>query len=221
MLLKPNHTILFQGDSITDAGRQRDFGDEPIPANSPQALGHGYASRIAACLLADYPELELKIYNRGESGNRVTNMRDRWEEDCMELQPDLISILIGVNDTWHGVANDTPENGVGLEEFDQVLRSLLSETMERLPASQIVLCEPFTTEAGAVLERNFHPDIDERLAIVQSIAADLDLPIVPFQSMFDDLSKQAPAAQWAGDGVHPTMAGHEMMGRTWLKSLGL
>jgi len=102
-----------------------------------------------------------------------------------------------------------------------VLRALVTDTMERLPASLIVLCEPFTTEAGAVLEMNFHPDIDDRRAIVQQIADDFDLPIVPFQSMFDDLCEQAPAAHWAGDGVHPTMAGHEMMARTWLQSLGL
>jgi lysophospholipase L1-like esterase len=221
MLLKPNHTILFQGDSITDAGRTRDFGDEPIPANSPQALGHGYASRVAASLLANFPTLDLQIHNRGVSGDRVTNMRDRWQEDCLDLQPDIISILIGVNDTWHGVAKGTPDNGVDLPEFDQVLRALVTDTMERLPASLIVLCEPFTTEAGAVLEMNFHPDIDDRRAIVEQIADDFDLPIVPFQGMFDDLCEQAPAAHWAADGVHPTMAGHEMMARTWLQSLGL
>jgi lysophospholipase L1-like esterase len=219
MKIQPDSTILFQGDSITDAGRKRDFGDCAIPANNDMALGRGYASKVASRLLADQPGGELAFHNRGVSGNRVTNMRDRWQADCFDLNPDVLSILIGVNDTWHGVAKGTPENGVDLEPFDQILRELLATTREALPDTQIVLCEPFTTEAGAVLSMNFHPDIDERRALVQQIAADEKLILVPFQGMFDDLCKKAPAAYWAGDGVHPTMAGHEMMARCWLDTV--
>lgn len=219
MKIKENDVILFQGDSITDAGRVRDFGDNPIPANHLAALGRGYAAQIACRLLADYPRHGLRIHNRGVSGNRITNMRDRWQDDCLALRPNVLSILIGVNDTWHGVAKGTPENGVGVDTFDVVYRALLADTRKALPGVTIVICEPFTTEAGAVLNMNFHPDIDERRARVAAIAADVDAHYVPFQDMFNYLSETAPPAYWAEDGVHPSAAGHEMMARFWLENV--
>jgi lysophospholipase L1-like esterase len=219
MIIQPGSTILFQGDSITDAGRMRDFNDNPIPANHDAAMGRGYAAMIAASLLADRPQDGLQFHNRGISGDRIKNMRDRWQQDCLEIKPDILSILIGINDTWHGVAKGTPEDGVGLEPFNQILRELIQTTRDTLPGTTIVLCDPFTTEAGPVLQLDFHPDIDERRAIVQEIARDEQLILVPFQAMFDKLCDQAPPAYWAGDGVHPTMAGHKMMARYWLETV--
>ena len=217
MIIQPNSTILFQGDSITDAGRAKGSGDEPLPANDIAALGTGYAAKAAGILLAQFPGQGLQVHNRGISGNRVTNMRDRWQADCLDLKPDVLSILIGINDTWHGVASGTPDNGVGLEPFDGVLRALIKTTREALPNLKLVICEPFTTEAGAVLEMNFHPDIDDRRAIVRAIAKDHADVFVPFQKMFDDLCTQAAPDFWAGDGVHPSPAGHEKMAEFWMK----
>jgi lysophospholipase L1-like esterase len=168
-------------------------------------------------LLAENPGLDLTIHNRGISGNRVTNLRSRWQDDCIALKPTLLSILIGVNDCWHGVANGTPENGVPLGEFDRVLRELIEGTRKTLPGIRVVLCEPFTTEAGAVLRLNFHPDIDERRALVKKIAADMADVYVPFQELFDGLSKVAPPDYWAEDGVHPTPGGHQKMAEFWIK----
>ena len=214
MMIQKGSTVLFQGDSITDAGRGR---AEPLLANDSDALGGGYAAMVAETLLAEGPDRELQIYNRGVSGDRVTFMRDRWQADCLDLRPDLLSILIGVNDAWHGVASGTPANGVGLEAFDRVLRDLIVTTRRALPDLKLVICEPFTTEAGAVLSMNFHPDIDDRRDIVREIAREHADVLVPFQEMFDELCAQAPAEHWAGDGVHPSPAGHRKMAEFWLK----
>ena len=119
-----------------------------------------------------------------------------------------MSILIGINDCWHGAARGTPENGVSLEKFDRELRALIEETRAALPGIRIVICEPFTTEAGAVLQLDFHPDIDERRALVKKIADDMADVYVPFQELFDGLSEVTPPSYWAEDGVHPTPGGH-------------
>jgi lysophospholipase L1-like esterase len=217
MKINKHDTILFQGDSITDAGRERPKMNPPQLRNNIHHLGAGYAAKTAAMLLAANPALDLTFHNRGISGNRVTNMRDRWQADCLDLKPTILSILIGVNDTWHGVASGTPENGVGVEEFDRVLRDLIAATKKALPGIRIIICEPFTTEAGAVLRMNFHPDIDERRAKVKAIASEMADVYVPFQTMFDDLCKIAPPDYWAGDGVHPSPAGHQKMAEFWIK----
>src|SRR6187402_1739887 len=95
--LKKDAVILFQGDSITDAGRKKD----QSAANNPGALGNGYAFLAAAALLKQFPDKNLQIYNKGISGNKVYQLAERWENDCLQLKPDVLSILIGVNDFWH------------------------------------------------------------------------------------------------------------------------
>jgi lysophospholipase L1-like esterase len=217
MKLEKGDVILFQGDSITDAGRDRPKVNPPKIVNNIHHLGAGYGAKVAGMLLAEKPDLELVIHNRGISGNRVTNMRDRWQADCLDLKPTVLSILIGINDCWHGVASGTPENGVGLEEFDIVLRKLITDTKQDLPGIKVVVCEPFTTEAGCVLSMNFHPDIEQRRALVTAIAKDMADVYVPFQTMFDELCETAPPAYWAEDGVHPSPAGHQKMAEFWMQ----
>jgi lysophospholipase L1-like esterase len=212
-MITSQDTLLFQGDSITDCGRTR----ERKPANDPDALGFGYARYAAASLLVDQPG--IKIYNRGVSGNRVTNLVDRWEADCLALEPTVISILIGVNDTWHGVAKGTPENGVPLKKYDQTYRELITSTREALPGVKIILCQPFVTECGAVAELNFHPDIDERRSLVDAIASEHADAYVKFQAVYDEAVKRAEPAYWAADGVHPTLAGHMLMAQAWIDAV--
>jgi len=210
MQLTSEDVVLFQGDSITDADRRK---DQPMP-NDARSLGRGFAQLAAARLLADRPG--LTVHNRGISGNRVIDLRDRWSADGFDLRPTVVSILIGVNDTWHGVAKNTPENGTTLAEFDRVYRELLTDTRERLPGVKLVICEPFVLECGAVLEMNFHPDIDERKKLVHAIAEEYADVFVPFQSAFDDALAQARPDYWAPDGVHPSVAGHQLMADAWL-----
>lgn len=212
-MISATDVVLFQGDSITDAGRMR---EDPKP-NDPASLGNGYARYASARLRCDVPG--VTVHNRGISGNRVWNLRDRWQQDCLDLKPTVVSILIGVNDTWHGAAKGTPENGTPLDQFDQIYRKLLDDTKATLPGVKLVICEPFTTEAGAVLEMDFHPDIDERANLVKIIAQEYADAWVPFQSVFDEALKRAEPAYWAHDGVHPSIAGHQLMADAWIEAV--
>ncbi|MEM9419757.1 MAG: SGNH/GDSL hydrolase family protein [Planctomycetota bacterium] len=217
MPLTPQDVVLFQGDSITDCGRDR---DRQLP-NDPASLGHGYANRVAQRLLAELPG--VAVHNRGISGNRVWHLRDRWAEDALALQPTVLSILIGVNDTWHGTAKgqplDVPEGGTSLPEFDRIYRELLDRTKAELPDVKLVICEPFALECGAVTELNFHPDIDERAKLVRAIAEDYADVFVPFQTVFNDALAKAGPEHWAGDGVHPSDDGHQFMADAWFEAV--
>jgi lysophospholipase L1-like esterase len=211
--LKPKSVILFQGDSITDAGRSR----KATGPNRQDALGRGYPLLAAAGLLADHAGLDLKVYNRGISGNKVPDLAARWDEDCLELKPSVLSILIGVNDIWHKLAGRYDGT---VKDYETGYRALLQRTLQALPNVRIVICEPFVLRCGAVDEKWF-PEFDQRRAAARKLAEEMKLTLVPFQSMFDKAVDDAPPAYWAGDGVHPTLAGHMLMAQTWRKVVGL
>lgn len=214
-MVKRDDVVLFQGDSITDCGRSRDHAGP----NSGEALGRGYAFLAAAKLLKRVPGGSLQVFNRGISGNRVTNMADRWKSDCIDLRPTVVSILIGVNDTWHGTAKGTPENGVPLDRYEVVYRKVLQDTREGLPGVRLVLCEPFALRCGQVNDA-WYPEIDQRRAIVKKLAGEVGATFVPFQAVFDEATKTTPPAYWAADGVHPSLAGHELMAAAWCEAVG-
>jgi lysophospholipase L1-like esterase len=208
-LIASGNVILFQGDSITDAGRDRNRENN---ANDARALGSGYAFLTGAALLADYSEAKLTIYNRGISGNKVFQLADRWDKDCIALKPDVVSILIGVNDLWHKL--DGKYNGT-IEIYERDYRALLERTRRELPAVKLVICEPFVLRCGAVNEKWF-PEFDSYRAAARRVAIAFDAVFVPFQTMFDEAVRTAPPAYWAGDGVHPTIAGAALMAQTGL-----
>ncbi|MCB0106215.1 MAG: SGNH/GDSL hydrolase family protein [Caldilineaceae bacterium] len=210
-MIQPNSTILFQGDSITDAGRNREIAE----SNRPAALGSGYANLIASQLLQQRPEESLRFFNRGISGNRVTDLYARWRVDGINLQPDLISILIGVNDTWHEFMYG---NGVEVDRYTTIYRMLLEYTKQRLPNVQLVLCEPFVLKCGVVTD-GWIAEMDQRRQVVRKLATEFDAIFVPFQGMFDDALSQAGPDYWAADGVHPTPAGHRLLADTWLAAV--
>ena len=211
-LISPGQTILFQGDSITDAGRKRD----DSAANSPPGLGKGYAWLAAARLLVDRAGDNLKIYNRGISGNKVYQLAERWQADCLDLKPDVLSILIGVNDFVHNLKGDY---GGTLEKYDTDYRTLLKRTKEALPNVKLVLCEPFLLKSGAVQD-SWLPKFEGYRAAAKKIAADNGAIFVPFQAMFDAAVKVAPPELWAADGVHPSSDGAAFMAHAWLKVAG-
>ena len=208
---KEGAVILFQGDSITDAGRDRKLQD----ANHPKALGDGYPLLIASELLLN--PAKPKVFNRGISGNKVPDLQARWQQDCIDLKPDVLSILIGVNDIWHKL-NGKYEGTV--EDYENGYRDLLEETQRKLPKTRIVLCEPFVLRVGAVNDKWF-PEFDERRAVAAKLAEEFKLTFVPFQSMFEAAAKTAGPEYLAADGVHPSLAGHSLMAKTWLKETGL
>jgi len=204
-------TILFQGDSITDAGRDK----KNQIANQQKALGAGYAWMAASHLLIKNPQLNLTIHNRGISGNKVHQLANRWDKDCLDLKPDILSIMIGVNDIWHGL-NGKYEGTVKTYEDDFL--SLMERTRKALPKTQFVICEPFVLRCGAVNEKWF-PEFDRYRAAARKVADQNNATFVPFQSMFDEAVQYAPPKHWAGDGVHPSSHGASLMAHFWTQSV--
>jgi lysophospholipase L1-like esterase len=215
-MIRDKDIILFQGDSITDCGR---FRDAEGTANHHGGLGSGYAMMAAANLLGGMPAADLQCYNRGISGNRVVDLYARIRKDIINLKPNVLSILIGVNDTWHEFAFPG-KNGVPVPKHQRVYREMLEEVREQLPEVQLVLCEPFVLRCGVVTD-DWIGEIDQRCEVVARLAQEFDAVLVPFQSMFNEAVKSAPPAYWAEDGVHPSAAGHQLMAQTWLSSVGV
>jgi len=211
-LISRGDLVLFQGDSITDAGRSREQAGEP---NSQPALGSGYAWLAAGGLLVDRPGEELQIFNRGISGNKVFQLAERWDQDCLTLEPDVLSILIGVNDIWH--ARNGNYDGT-VETYERDYNALLERTRAALPDVELVLCEPFVLRCGAI-DDSWFPEFDEYRAAACRVAEAHAATWVAFQAMFDEAIRYAPPEHWAGDGVHPSSAGAALMAQTWLEAV--
>lgn len=210
--LSKGDVILFQGDSITDAGRER---EKQYP-NSPSSFGSGYAFLAASGILNEYASNELVIYNRGISGNKVYQLAERWDKDCLDLKPHLLSILIGVNDFWHKL-NGQYQGTVEIYETD--LRKLLERTKKALPKVQLVICEPFAVLDGSAVDEKWYPEFDGYRHSAKKLATEFEAIFIPFQDIFDEAQKHAPGRYWTGDGVHPSMAGAALMSAAWLKAV--
>jgi len=210
IMIPANSTVLFQGDSITDCGRERDAAAGP---NSGAGLGQGYPFLAAAELLGSRPSDGLRFFNRGISGNRIVDLYARILSDTINLKPDVLSILIGVNDTWHGKSQS---NGVPVPKYRRVYRDFLSEVRAALPGVKCVLGEPFVLRCGVVGD-DWIEEIDQRREVVAELSREFGAVLVPFQSVFDEAVKAAPPEYWAADGVHPTPAGHHLMAKCWLE----
>ena len=211
--LKNGAVILFQGDSITDGNRGRNTDPNHI-------MGHGYAFSIASRVGADYPEKRYQFYNRGISGNKVNDLEKRWRAETLDLKPDVLSILVGVNDSGSVVFKRDPV--IPIEKYEEIYTSLLEQTKAAFPDILFVLGEPFILKGGRVTDswEAYHSDIVQRQAIVRKLATKYNSVFVGFQEVFDKACDKAPADYWIWDGVHPTVAGHELMAREWLKQVG-
>jgi len=209
--LKADAVIVFIGDSITDDGR--DKGNQA--PNDAKALGRGYAAMLAGSLLGDHADLGLKIYNRGTSGNKIPDLAARWQQDVIDLKPNVLSILIGVNDLWHQFAFGNKYKAT-IEDYQNGFRELIEWTQREVPGVQIVICEPFTLRDS----KDFEPLADYAVA-ARALAAEKNLVFVPFQSVLTRATQAAPASFWLWDGVHPTLPAHALLARTWLDATGL
>ena len=216
--LSDGATILIQGDSITDAGRDKS-NSEP---NNLRALGRGYAQLIAYHLLSKYPEKKLNVYNRGISGNKVPDLDARWDRDCIALKPDILSIMIGVNDYWHTVAFGSKYEGT-VESYETGFMDLLKRTKDALPETQLVICEPFVVRAADGSTRaDWFPEFDHRRAKARTAAESVGAIYVQFQQMFDAaVAAGYPHQELAGDAIHPSTHGHGLMAARWLGDTGL
>jgi len=204
--------ILFQGDSITDAGRNR---KRELP-NDGSSFGTGYAYIIASNMLGNMPGKNLTIYNRGISGNKVYQLADRWQKDCLDLKPDILSILIGVNDYWHmrnGNYDGTPEI------YENDFRALLTRTKKELPDVKLIICQPYVLAGTSAVDESWLEPFSAYQSIAAGIAIEFDAVWVPFQEAFNKAVEKAQPTYWTADGVHPSMAGAQLMAETWLKSV--
>lgn len=213
-LISKRDVVLFQGDSITDAGRKRDQAATP---NNQPAMGNGYAWLAASALLVERAGDELKVFNRGISGNKVFQLAERWQVDCLDLKPNLLSILIGVNDFWHTLNPQSGYKGT-VEIYERDYHALVERTKKALPKVKLVICEPFVLRCGAVNDKWF-PEFDRYRAAAKVVAEKHRAVFVPFQTMFNEAVKVAPPEHWANDGVHPSSAGAALMAHFWLRAV--
>ena len=208
-LLK-DQTILFQGDSITDAGRNK----EDNSFNNPRALGSGYAMLAAAQIMEKYAPLNLKIYNKGISGNKVFQLAERWDRDCLDIKPDVLSILIGVNDIWHKL-NGQYNGTVEIYRNDYI--ALLERTIKALPSVKLIICEPYAVPGVKAVDDKWYPEFYEYQKAAREIASRFGAIFIPYQAVYDEAQKRAPGAYWTGDGVHASLAGAQLMAAAWLE----
>jgi len=203
MLIQPNMTVLFQGDSITDVGRDRETDD----------LGRGYARIAAGLFTAKYPKMNVTFLNKGISGNRTCDLLARWEEDCLALKPDFLSILIGINDTWRRFDSDSPTTA---EQYESNYRALLTQVRKRLGNIPILLIEPFLMPFVPD-KLNWREDLDPKIHAARKMAQEFHAHYLPLDGLFASKSIECGYEIWSADGVHPSLAGHTLIAQEWLK----
>jgi len=205
--MKEGALVLFQGDSITDSGRNFEVPDD---------LGAGYAAMIAGWCAASSPGLRLRFLNRGVGGDRTKDLKERWKRDCLELKPDWVSIFVGINDCWRRYdSNDPTSPG----EFEANYRDILVRTSE-IPGVKPVLMEPFVVPYPADRQA-WREDLDPKIEIVHGLAREFGAKLVPLDALFRKACRVKPPVWWAGDGVHPSTAGHMLIAHAWMETMGL
>ena len=199
--------ILFQGDSITDAERKREDNVN---------MGTGYPLLIKAALGLDNPG-KYEFVNKGISGNRVVDVYARIKSDIINIKPDVMSILIGVNDVWHEFA-ESP-NGVDSAKFYKIYDMLIDEVKSALPDIKIIIMEPFVLKGSGTQEKweVFNAEVKKRAQMAKKIAEKHNLRYIPLQDGFDELAKKICESYWLQDGVHPTIMGHEYIKTKWIE----
>ncbi len=201
---------LFQGDSITDANRVDE--DEGIGSC---LFGYGYPILFASDVLRNNKG-KYEFINRGISGNRIVDLYARIKCDIINLKPDVMSILIGVNDVWHEL---NEQNGVDTPKFEKVYSMLIEEIKEALPDIKIIILEPFVLygEGSKRYYDDFRKGVEEKAAVAKRIADKYNLAFVPLMKQFDDAASDGDTTYWTTDGVHPTAAGHQLIKEELLK----
>ena len=200
--------VLFQGDSITDMYRTR---------VEEEMFGVGYPLLVKAELGFSEPG-KYEFINRGVAGSRIVDLYSRIKPDILNDKPDVMSILIGVNDVWHEYT-DNP-NGVDADKYFKVYDLYIEEIKNAIPNIKIMIMEPFVLKASATENRweDFSREVKKRAEMARKVAEKYDLPFIPLQKGFDELTEKMPASYWLEDGIHPTSAGHEYIKNEWVKA---
>lgn len=209
---KENLRFLFQGDSITDGNRGRSEDPNHI-------LGHGYCFAVSSRIGADFPQYGFKFFNRGISGDTVSDLEKRWQTDTLEVKPDVLSLLVGINDV--NALVEGREGARGVKAFEATYRKLLSLCRKQNPDMLMILGLPFFFASGWRKDQyeKWHPLTLERAEVVRQMAAEFDAVLVDYPKVFDEAQTHAPIDYWIWDGVHPTVFGHELMAREWIKQV--
>jgi len=202
--VKPADTILFTGDSITDGGRRE-------PATAP--LGAGYVRMIADALTESTDD--LTIVNTGVGGNRAVDLESRWQFDVLDHRPDLLTIMIGINDTWRRYTDGTPTPA---EAFGDHYRDILTRSRAKL-SGPIVLFEPFLVEVTDA-QRSWREDLDPKIDVVRAMAQEFEAELIPTDALMSAAAREIGATSVTTDGVHPTEAGHRVLADAWLAMVG-
>jgi lysophospholipase L1-like esterase len=210
--LADNDVVLFQGDSITEWGRDK---SKSAP-NDFGALGSGYVLLTATVLLRDYAAKNLQVHNTGISGNKVYQLADRWDTDTIALKPNVLSIMVGVNDYWHTLSGNYKGT---IETYKTDYKKLLERTKQALPDVKLIIGEPFALKDVKAVDASWYPAFDTYRQAAQDVADEFGAVFVPYQKVMDEALKVAPAKYWSIDGVHPSPAGASLMAEAWLKAV--
>jgi acyl-CoA thioesterase-1 len=200
MKIQNNSTFLFQGDSVTDAGRDKE---------DLASLGNGYPMMFASWFSVHYPNIDVNFINRGIGGNRVRDLEARWQKDCLDLKPNWVSILIGINDCWRRYDRNDPTS---VEKFEAGYRNILTQIRDNLDAN-IILCEPFVLPLPEDRIK-WREDLDPKINAVRNLAREFNAYLVPLDGIFAQASTAKPSSFWTRDGVHPTPAGHALIAKS-------
>ena len=196
-------TVLFQGDSITDSDRA--YGRE---------LGTGYVMMVASWFSAEYAEKRVHFLNRGVNWNRIRDLKKRWWKDCLNLEPDIVSILIGVNDTLGGHFWKKPTPA---KSFEEDYRTILEQTHDTLGA-KIVLLSPFMLYVYKQ-QSKLKEDLNQKIEVIRKLSKEFKTLLVPLDRIFEEATRKREPTFWSADGIHPTEIGHALIAQSWLKSV--
>lgn len=204
-----NDIVLFQGDSITDWGR--DY--KSTTPDTTAMLGSGYPLLISSRLLLDHAGKNLQIWNKGISGQKAEDLLKRWDTDCIDLKPTVLSIMVGVNDFWHRLSSGYKGT---IETYTSNYKLLLDKTRQAFPDVQLIIGEPFGVKGVKAVDEKWYPEFDAYRLAARNLAAEYKASFIPYQSIFDKAQEIAPGSYWTIDGVHPSVAGEALMAKAWL-----
>ncbi|MDR1570495.1 MAG: SGNH/GDSL hydrolase family protein [Oscillospiraceae bacterium] len=204
MLLKAGDILLFQGDSVTDCGRSRE---------DDARLGDGYPKIISEYLKGKYPNANFRVINRGVSGDRAKDLEARWDADCLAIRPNVLTILIGINDTWRRFDRGDPTSA---QAYRASYRCLLERVKNETDIRNIILIDPFVLPTPPD-RAAWRDDLNPRIDIVRDLAREYGALYIPLDGLFAAASCERPCEYWAADGVHPTPDGHGLIADAWIR----
>jgi len=206
-LIQKGQNVLFIGDSIVDAGRKYE---------DPASLGSGFAFMAAGLFGSLYPELDVKFHNRGIGGHRVVDLAARWQQDCLDLKPDWLTVMVGINDVMRRYDQNKPTS---VAQYISGYRELLLQAVDRF-GSKLIIVEPYVLPTNE-MRIQCREDLDPKIHALRNMAEELGALYIPTDGLFAAARMKGGISYWAPDGVHPTPAGHALIARAWLSSVGV